>query len=130
MSVDEPVGLAEAARQLGKHPATLRRWVAAGAPCVSPGEPGRGRGAMVVVAHIERWRSTGGAPGVLADEWLSRVAEALLAFHREGAHRLVGLKDAAAAAYLHDLYATVARRVASTHVPDQVALLAAIAEQG
>jgi hypothetical protein len=129
MPVAERVTLAAAALALGKSPATMRRWVSLGCPVVSPGGPGRGKGATFDLAAVRRWKASGGAPGVQHEEWLRRVAEAFLAFHRERAHRLIGLRDPHAAAYLHDLFAFIARRVGADVKPAELEQLEAIALQ-
>lgn len=128
--MSKPLRLVEAARELGRSPATLRRWIGEGAPCASPGGPGRGRGALVDVAALRRWRALGGAPAVQHEEWLALVAEALLAYHREHEHRVIGLRDAAAAAYLHDLFCFIERRVGVELKLAELDLLEAIAKQG
>src|SRR5688572_9582041 len=88
--------LSEAAARLGKSPATLRRWIAEGAPCVAPGAAGRGRGAVIDIEAIRRWRAAGGAT-VPNEEWLRQVAASTMAFYRERKHDLIGLSDREAA---------------------------------
>ena len=88
-----PVPLRVAAKVLNVDVSTLRRWIRAGACTVRPGEPGRGHGAMVNVADLQRWRATHGATAVLAEEWQQQVAEAFLAFHRAQRHRVVRRVD-------------------------------------
>lgn len=70
--------LADAARVLKKHPATLRRWVARGAPTVNgPGEVGRGKGPLVDLDALVRWKA--GDLSHLDDvDQLRRLAVALL----------------------------------------------------
>ncbi|MGE5534961.1 MAG: hypothetical protein ACM3W7_05545, partial [Acidobacteriota bacterium] len=92
---------------LGVTPSTLRRWLAAGAPCERRGESGRNRGALVDIAELERWRRREGT----ADELMRRVLVAALDFHGARRHRLVGLTDAEAAALYHDLLAHIAARL-------------------
>jgi len=111
------VRLSIAARELGKNPSTLRRWIAEGAPCVSPGEPGRGNGALVDLDALRRWRvrESAGPPSRGPDlQWL---AGALLDFYMrnsgndEPAHRTVGIPDRQAAFYLALAFEYVAQRL-------------------
>ncbi|MGK2926494.1 MAG: hypothetical protein ACSLE2_12835 [Lysobacterales bacterium] len=51
-----PVRVPEAATALGVHPATLRRWLRAGAPQARRGRRGRGGGALVDLAALRAWR--------------------------------------------------------------------------
>lgn len=46
----------EAALHFGVSVETVRRWLRAGAPCLSPGSVGPGHGALVDLAALERWR--------------------------------------------------------------------------
>lgn len=123
------VSIAEAARQLGRSNATIRRWVARGAPCVSPGESGRGKGAVVKVADLQRWKAAGNAPDVTHTEWLSRLAEAMMAFHRTQDYRVIGLAEWQHAGYLCGLYSYIAHRVGSDLEPSDIKLLSFIYEQ-
>lgn len=52
-----PVSVGEAAAHFGVSTETVRRWVRIGAPCVRPGERGRGRGTLLNVDDISRWRA-------------------------------------------------------------------------
>jgi hypothetical protein len=104
--VANPVSLASAAAELEVGVSTLRKWLQAGAPCESPGTAGRGRGALVSVAALRGWRAARTAPAVAESpaDALRLVAASFLAFHRDGQHRIIGLRDGEAAAYLHDLW--------------------------
>src|SRR4051794_9255673 len=64
------VRIAVAARQLGKSPETLRRWVRSGCPVAAPGGPGRGKGALLDVAAVRAWR---GAVDARSDEMLEQI---------------------------------------------------------
>jgi len=122
--------LAAAARELGVDVSTVRRWVERGAPCEMQGAPGRGNGARVDLGALRRWRA-GEAPAVQHAEWLGRVADALLAFHREQRwHRMVRLTDSEAAALYHTFYVFLARRVgAAEAIPAELATLEALGGQ-
>lgn len=118
------VRITEAATALNKSPATVRRWIRRGAPCARPGEPGRGRGALVVVADLHRWRL--GAESTSA-AMLDRLAGELRAYHRSERHRIVAIPDAHAAALYVDLFEFVARRIGIDAMPEDIKLLAALA---
>lgn len=128
------VGIVAAARTLNKSPATLRRWIAAGAPTVCPGEVGRGRGAIVNPDDLLRWRH--GVKQREADETLHLIASALLDFHRRDtgidapAHKTLGIHDKTAAALYITLFQYLAQRLnrATSHdltEPDEIARLRA-----
>jgi hypothetical protein len=51
------ISLAEAARRLEVDRATVRRWIQDGAPVERPGEVGRGRGALIRLSDLRRWRA-------------------------------------------------------------------------
>ena len=80
MNAPRPVRLEEAARELGKSPVTLRKWIAQGAPCARPGEPGRGKGALVCVIDLKRWRAK--VEGTSREEELAALAGILRDFER------------------------------------------------
>jgi hypothetical protein len=103
------VPIRQAAQALGKSPATIRRWISDGAPCARPGTAGRGRGALVEVAALERWREAGPAPDYR--EFLVKLEPLLSDYHRSGDHKYIGLRDDAARAYLQALYQYVADRL-------------------
>lgn len=106
--------LCEAARELGKSPATLRRWIAQGAPCEQPGEPGRGNGALVDPARLARWKA--GVEATSEAEAMRQLAVNLRDYHRRNlgalpAHVHIGIPAEKAAAYLAVLYRYLANRV-------------------
>jgi len=78
--------LAAAARELGISASTLRRWLAAGAPCVA-GRAGRGNGAHVDVEAVLRWREARRAGtldvGSLASELHAQTAKAVFTAWRQ-----------------------------------------------
>jgi HK97 family phage major capsid protein len=86
--------LKQAGLALGKSPRTLRRWIARGAP--TAGSLGRGHGAQVDIAALQRWRSP---PAAMNREQLEQFAEQLRAFYRSGGHRHAGMRDEAARLY-------------------------------
>jgi hypothetical protein len=102
-----PLRLAAAA--LGRSEATLRRWIQRGAPCARPGASGRGKGALVEVADLRAWRR---AAPLDCDAFLDRLESILRDYHRAGDHRLVGLRDDHARAYLAALVEYVRGRFA------------------
>lgn len=78
-----PVRVAAAELKIGE--ATLRRWIAQGAPVSRRGTRGRGRAALVNVAAIRAWRSptrTGIDACVLAAVLPERIATALHDAHQ------------------------------------------------
>ncbi len=56
--------VAQAAKVLGKSPMTLRRWIAAGAPCFELGEVGRGHSSRVDLDALQHWLANRAAPGL------------------------------------------------------------------
>lgn len=78
--------LTDAARELGISVSTLRRWLAAGAPCVA-GRAGRGNGAHVDVELIRRWREARRAGaldvGTVTARLHARTAEAVFTAWRQ-----------------------------------------------
>lgn len=107
---DPAVPVVAAARELSCSPATLRRWLRAGAPCVQPGGHGPGRSARVVVADVERWRR--GEPGA---DLMQRIGVALVdVLRRDGgegvpAHRSLNIPRRPAAALLAIAYERIYR---------------------
>jgi len=106
-----PVPLAAAARALHVSPQTLRRWLREGAPAAVPGAVGRGHGARVVAADLERWRRARFAPAEpTMDATLDHIATALHdVFARDAgrgfpAHRELELRDRQGAAFLVVVY--------------------------
>lgn len=123
--VPEPIGAA--ARKLGVSPSTVRRWIQNGAPCVHPGESGRGHGALVFVDELRRWRSK------VTDERrvLHRLAEALLDTHLREFHdgkpawEALGVREGKAALVLVSAYCRAHATLTGTW-PDESAFPAAI----
>ena len=86
--------LAEAAEAIGKSEATLRRWIARGAPTVRLGGPGRAHGFLVDIADLRRWRAREVDKTAATNrEFVERLATILRDYHRAGDHRLIGLRD-------------------------------------
>jgi hypothetical protein len=106
------VSIEQAAQHFGVHAETVRRWIRAGAPCLSPGQPGRGHGARLDLLAVARWR---GATGDVPDDVLLKVQGALLdVMRRDGgkgvpAHVEVGATREQAAAILTQAYARIQR---------------------
>lgn len=105
------VTLARAARELGKSESTLRAWVRRGAPTARPGEAGRGRGALVVVQDLERWRAKQAAQPLENGLSLDDLRRYLEDYHRGADHRLAGLYDEPARLLYRALYEYVAGRL-------------------
>lgn len=126
------VGINEAASLLEKNPATIRRWIAEGAPCVSPGEAGRGHGAVVDIDALLRWRH--GVKQRDEAEMLKIIAAAMLDFFKrdsgigEPAHRTIGIRDREAAALYVLLYEYIAQRNGhgAEPLPDEIARIRAV----
>lgn len=93
------VPIHEAAKELDVAVVTLRKWIARGAPTVRPGEVGRGRGALVCVEDLLRWRG-GGSP--LSDsEFDKKLAEGVMdPFRRDDLPGRLGIHPRIAAAAL------------------------------
>lgn len=71
------VSVPGAAVHFGVDPATVRRWLQCGCPCVRKGQRGPGRGALLDLREVEVWRDkTNGPVGFTADVVLEQVAEA------------------------------------------------------
>lgn len=78
------VPIPEAAKRLGKSPATVRAWIRAGAPVLEPGSRGPGRAALVDVGALIAWRGSGGRVTTVDDR--ARIIDALLAFYETHEH--------------------------------------------
>jgi hypothetical protein len=71
------VKLKDAAQGLGVSVATLRRWVRQGAPCIQPGEVGRGHGAQVDLDEIRRWRTAELGLSTPAVDLMPKIGQAM-----------------------------------------------------
>lgn len=137
-----PRPLAEAAKQFGVHPATVRRWVAAGAPTVRLGRGARGHGSLVDPDQLKAWyaqrHSLNGsvAHGVTLDQlamwcwdFLKRDCDLDMP-----AHCVLSLAESDAAAYLALLFRYLAirmgRELTDEEYPAEVKQLLAIARTG
>jgi hypothetical protein len=111
------VTLAEAARELSVTPACVRGWIRAGAPCDSPGEVGRGKGAMVSIADLAAWRARRVGVGDERERMLEHIAAGLLdAFKRDAGeglplHRHLGIEERKVAALLVRAFEHIHRRI-------------------
>jgi transposase-like protein len=83
-----PITIANAARELGVDDQTVRRWIRKdGAPCAALGGPGRGRGALVNVEDLKRWRAARAGIDVgsaAAPDFAAIVARGLMRAFRRG----------------------------------------------
>lgn len=94
-----PLPVPQAAKALGVHVQTLRRWLREGAPQARRGQRGRGGGALVDPAAVEAWRRQDG----LQDALLAIAGDApeIVATAMHEAHRMIeGPDKARAAGYL------------------------------
>jgi phage terminase Nu1 subunit (DNA packaging protein) len=57
MTARADVSISEAAGYFDVSTETVRRWIRAGCPCITPGEVGRGHGARLNLADVARWRA-------------------------------------------------------------------------
>ena len=127
----EAVGIKAAAAALNVQPDTVRGWIRRGAPVVQPGANGPGRGALVDLEAVRRWRARAAddAPLVAIDAGL--IARGALAAYRAGLHRDLGITDRQAAALLAESWAHTVREATghppSEPWPEQIATLIAIA---
>jgi hypothetical protein len=121
-SASESVTIAQASRALDRSPATIRRWIAAGAPTVSLGKEGRGNGSRVNVKALAHWRSK--VEGATTAEVLHQVARSLKDVQQRNAvgfdvtaARLLGLSDHVAAALLVEVFERIALTMTAA-IPD------------
>jgi hypothetical protein len=133
------IPIADAACELGKSAATIRRWITAGAPTVTLGREGRGNGSLVSVAALRAWRAGGTAhrddsetPQMLARAFHAAYATDVPG-HFRPAHAVVGLRDRDAAAYLVHVYQLCAQQlightVEADRLPQEIRDLIKIAE--
>lgn len=129
--------LADAARELGVAPVTLKRWRKLGCPCV-PGKRGRGHVTMYDVDAIRTWRAAHGreaalleiataAPGVLADATLDAFKQIDAPDKRRQAGLLAGTWYVLTTAMLDHLRTTCAEVPELAGVPEPVERLRKIA---
>lgn len=113
------VSLTQAASVLRKSPMTVRRWIKAGAPCVSLGEVGRGHGSRVDLDALQRWLAHRAAPGLTETAQaiqLDALAESLWRVLRnDGVAEKVGISERQAAGLLLLVYERLAKDL--THRP-------------
>ncbi len=81
---DPAVNLATAARELGKSPSTVRRWIVAGAPTRRLGEAGRSKGSLVCVADLRAWKLAQDGITVQPAIDFDVIANGLLAAYKRG----------------------------------------------
>jgi hypothetical protein len=113
------VTLTVAARELEKSPATLRRWIAAGAPTVRLGEAGRSKGSLVIVSDLIAWRAAQEGIKVSAAHDLDAIARGLLEAYSRGnggnsdpVWRELGVPSGRAAVVLAEAYVSIVRALA------------------
>lgn len=104
---EKPVTVSEAARALNVTPKTIRKWLRDedGPPCERPGRRGPGRGALVYVSDLVKWRAqrAGIDAGTISDDRLMTIiADACLESHRCGALLYEGQPEVCAP--LHEIY--------------------------
>jgi hypothetical protein len=122
------VSINAAAAELRVQPDTVRVWIRRGAPVVQPGANGPGRGALVDIEKLRRWRArtADDAPLVAFDADL--IARGAMAAYR---NRDIGLTDRQAAALLAEAWAQIVREATghppSEPWPGEIATLIAIA---
>lgn len=89
--MSDGITISSAARMLKRSESTIRRWVQRGCPCVRPGETGRGKGAILNLSDVMRWRG-GGVAEISPDERLQSVATVLMdCLKRDGIHERIGI---------------------------------------
>ena len=92
--MSQGVSINEAAKQLNRTPSTVRRWVQKGCPCVSPGETGRGKGAILNLDDVITWRGGGGQVQKQSDDdRLQFIAGVLMdCWRRDKIHNRAGIE--------------------------------------
>lgn len=116
-----PVTVASYAKSRGKSPATVRRWLRNGAPCVTSGSHGPGQSATVDPGALDAWRGIVETPRT---QILDQVARGLLdTLVRDGpegfpVHRSIGLQRKPAAALLAFAFERIARTVLGRDLED------------
>jgi hypothetical protein len=118
---EQSITVREAALEFGVDPSTVRRWITGenGPPCARPGQPGRGRGALVNLEDLRRWRAQrAGIVVASAGVDLDGVARGLLAAFKRGnagetdpIWRQLGDKSNRGALILSEAYTSIAREV-------------------
>ncbi len=126
---NEPVTLAEAARQLGlKSAATIRGWLAKGAPEEREGKSGPGGSALVIVDDLRAWRAVrcGGEVVLVPTLDADAVARGLLAAQQralegdpDAVWRMFGVPRAKAAAILAGAFRSIFV-TANGRLPDEI----------
>lgn len=125
------IPITQAAKILRRHPATIRKWIAAGAPTVEHGSVGRGKGSLVRVDELRRWRA--GSVAAIDDEALfQRLAVALEdTIKRDAVHERVGIHEGQCAGVLALTFERLSRNLMQRQVdldrtPPEIARLCAI----
>lgn len=125
------VPLKDAARQLGKSEATLRRWIQRGAPTVSLGSCGRGKGSTVDPEALRRWK-TGGGAGPDRKDLPETIATALWdTLRRDEVHLRIGVAEGQAAGLLALAFERIWKNLThepidTQRLPDKIAQLCAV----
>ena len=137
------VPLSIAARQLRRHPATLRAWIRDGAPCVKLGRGAKGQGSFVDPEQLAAWYAARRLPAMKAQAQrldLDRLALWLLdSLKRDStglgfpAHEAISLKPDKAAAYLFLVFKYLFLRIreqwpSDAELPEAARQLFAIAQ--
>jgi hypothetical protein len=133
--VSKGLRLIEAARALKVDPSTLRRWVAAGCPCLEEGTVGRNHGAILDLDVVSRWRAERhDAVSVQRQnaDLLAIIASALIdSLKRDGAHKRVDITEGQASGLLALAYKRIWQNLTRQPVdefvsPPEIAHLCAI----
>jgi hypothetical protein len=107
------VSVIQAASVLQKSPMTVRRYIKAGAPCISLGEAGRGHGSRIDLDAFQHWLARRAAPGLTAKAeavQLDQLAECLWRVLRsDQAAEKVGISERQAAGLLLLTYERLAK---------------------
>lgn len=108
MALDQPLPVDQAARALGIGTATLRRWIARGAPQARRGRRGRGGAALVSVRAVSAWRGSTAATDTATLTLIAARVPERLAIAIDEAFRLIEgpHKRAAAGALAATWYAS------------------------
>lgn len=115
---NEGISIAEAAKALRKDVSTVQKWIQKGAPCRSPGQPGRGRGAIVNISDLVRWK-TGTLGRIDDDEQIGRLAAVLWdVFLRDSGGDRIGITKRETAGLLILVFERFHRNVTHEPVPE------------